>query len=133
MNTEALLEVKEQILADPAGFYMEDWFCQTTMCIGGQLVTNAGWSEISPESEKCRHEIFGDRRISEVACEILEIPYRQGIDLFHVSNWPERERQLYIESLEVGDRTGMAHAAADRIDRFIEDMKDKEDEACAVA
>lgn len=137
MNVEALLQVKEQILKNPLGFDMEDWFCDTTMCIGGFLVTNAGWSEIHHKSYKCRHEIFGDLRISDVACEILEIHYDQGLRLLYYANWPPAYRAAYEEAKRTGDSLAMAKVAAKRIDLFIIEMKEAEDErgcleTCAV-
>lgn len=138
MNTEPLLEVKRQILENPEQLNMSDWFCGSAMCIGGHLVYNAGWQQISAKSQDCYHEIFGERRISTVAAEILGIDMASATRLFHIVNWPMDFMLGYERAERTDDSKRIAEVTARRIDDFIFEMtsrkvKEEISEACAVA
>lgn len=119
MNTQALLEVKEQILAHPELHDMSDYFresdCDTQMCIAGQLVWNAGWRPL--DDLWIEHEYDREpRRILVVAAEILQVNYWDAQELFFEDSWPAQFRDLFMKA-ETSE--GRARAAAAMIDYFI--------------
>lgn len=138
MNEQALLEVKQQILDYPENFDMALYVsvCGTVCCIAGRLVLNAGWAT-EPNPLYVTHEMIPgvERTIESVATEILDCSV-PAEELFFIPSWPYDLQALYFNS----GCEGRALAAAERIDRFIAENRDKESafekhilEACGVA
>lgn len=120
MNTEPLLQVKAEILADPASLDMDEYFsaCGTRMCIAGRLAHNAGWRTTGIRHGKwMEHDSRGMiYTVEQVASMILGVPEREAQNLFHVIGWPldlrfRYDMQVYAEA--------KAKIAAEMIDHFI--------------
>lgn len=136
-NKDLLLKAKASILAEPEHFNMYRWMsgekytaenmeeaasvdltqCGTTACIGGWLIYHAF------QAKRVRKSLTP---ISEKASLLLGIPYdyrspmNKADDLFVLNEWPGDLRSRYFRAKKSETR---ARIAAERIDRFIEEME----------
>jgi hypothetical protein len=83
--------------------------CGTAACLAG--LTCASWHEEIDD-------VDGD--VEDTACRILGLSWRQAERLFYVSNWPSPQSDLYYLARSQDDFEGMAEAACEVIDQFIE-------------
>jgi hypothetical protein len=130
MNEPLLNQITECILADPSQFNMANWqipsedsSCGTTGCIAGWAV----WLAMPSERDyKKNLSAILPCDFEPTAQEVLGITWRQGIDLFYVSNWPEEFQYEYFnikydDKLTVKQRQRrLAKVTARRIQFFIE-------------
>lgn len=144
MNTAPLLQVKREILEDPASLVMETYFspCGTEMCIAGRLVWNAGWRQIGRTAYVDHEDIRETGTVEGIAAQILEVSLDRARLLFHLPLWrPLGRGRDWLDATPVE----RAKIAAFQIDQFIlgehvgrlgapiEDAVVEELEACAVA
>jgi hypothetical protein len=119
MNVELLLKVKQAILEEPRRFDMAEWSsedvygkakipnCGTTCCM-------SGWATAIYNRDNGARFGYPDGE------DVLDISSEQGDRLFFLSQWPSPFHIAYKKAMRNRDNHGMAQAAADRIDYFIE-------------
>ena len=122
VNRELFEKVKAHILEEPRRFYMGDYVttpdaispweapaCGTVACI-------AGWAYLLSvkRPSKDANAIAEDR-----AVKLLGITLAESHCLFYAGSWPDEYSHRYIDAENALDYTGMAQAAADRIDHFL--------------
>jgi len=104
LNVALLEKIRDHILAEPNGFYMQDWECGTTCCIGGWAVKLSGqeWNRRTTEPEN----LLG---LSN---------WKQELSLFYTTNWPKKYEKAYDNAKTP---KGRARAGANYINYFIKE------------
>lgn len=135
IHTERLRRVRNQIVADPEHFGMDDWarpmfgadgaYCGTAHCIGGLAALDAGFIAV----RQAPHPGRGVWYDITAASPVERYPYDQGRfaealnlipdeadRLFSVERWPQ---PFYVEYALARSPKERAELTARRIDLFI--------------
>lgn len=134
MNVERLKRVREQILAEPARFDMNDYVspvyderqerCGTALCMAGFAALDAGFIVLRDAPRDGTARVYYDTTTAGAAyatgtkmfAAALDIDGDQAQALFHHSGWPGA---FYKAFRDAETSLARARVAAARIDAFI--------------
>lgn len=105
MKIRLLRKIQKQILTEPDRFWMGQWHCGTSHCLGGWAQTLLGLKE------KC--DGFYNEKYLQAHFGLTET---QAGRLFWTIGWPKKFRNLYLNA---ANRPQQAVVASARIDHFI--------------